>query len=505
LHPDERRYLTVAASASIPYNRNFIMLSEHLSTALFRETRGSGFFRVLSGKNAPFYVDVLDELEQLAADRPDGLAREEVIAIITDTLERHPNFELDTEEIADGETPLHTPRDKARLLLSYLLKCHWLDEPPQRDWRKLIYFDAHGATLITSLRKIAWPDAAVFTDKLIGVCAMLADEASISETPWQTVENCIANIKDGLSELQSMQKSIQRFTRRQLDEETLKGNLSVVFDDYAEQMSHACYAEMVRARLPLRLPEAINRITNRLMTDAGAFSDMQTEVLRRHPDISAETARAMVGQALDELITLIERIMPMADEIDRRTADFVRRSLARFRYLQDVTGERRGEVKTFFETVNAHFSGKKLSQIDAEFPAFKLPAASLPAGLDSLYKPPVKRPDLKQESFEEAIGDNDRADALHDMGRALRESLSAHRANNYVKSLPGTKGTSINSAELPLDEESGFTDLISLLLHAETNGVNYRLEVARVENENTPPDLDTLPGCEVERFTLIKK
>jgi hypothetical protein len=46
-----------------------IMPGEHLSTALFRETRGAGFFRILSGANAPFYVDVLDSLEREASER----------------------------------------------------------------------------------------------------------------------------------------------------------------------------------------------------------------------------------------------------------------------------------------------------------------------------------------------------------------------------------------------------------------------------------------------------
>ena len=153
------------------------MPAEHLSTALFRETRGAGFFRVLAGRNAPFYVDALDALEAEAADRPDGMSREEVILLITDTLEHHPDFELDEE---DGSEAAGTPREKARLLLEKLLKCHWLDEPPRRDWRRTIHFDAHGATLITALRKIAWPDAAVFTDKLIAVCAMLADETELA-------------------------------------------------------------------------------------------------------------------------------------------------------------------------------------------------------------------------------------------------------------------------------------------------------------------------------------
>jgi hypothetical protein len=66
------------------------MRAEPLSTALFRETRGAGFFRVLAGRNAPFYVDALNALEAEAADQPDGISREEVILLITDTLERPP-------------------------------------------------------------------------------------------------------------------------------------------------------------------------------------------------------------------------------------------------------------------------------------------------------------------------------------------------------------------------------------------------------------------------------
>ena len=56
------------------------MPDEHLSTALFRETRGTGFFRVLAGKNSPFYVDVLDGLERKSSNQADGIALEEAIA-----------------------------------------------------------------------------------------------------------------------------------------------------------------------------------------------------------------------------------------------------------------------------------------------------------------------------------------------------------------------------------------------------------------------------------------
>ncbi|MEP2776799.1 MAG: Wadjet anti-phage system protein JetA family protein [Luteolibacter sp.] len=478
---------------------------ENLSTALFRETRGAGFFRILAGKNAPFYVDVLDALETETADRADGISREETILLIADTLERHPEFAF---EDAEENEPASTPREKARLLLEKLLKSHWLDEPPRRDWRRTIHFDAHGATLITAMRKIAWPDAAVFTDKLIAVCAMLADEAELSERPWQTVENCLSSVRAGLNELRAMQKSVQRFTRRQLEEETLKGNLETVFDDYSEQMSHACYAELVRARLPLRLPEAVNRIANRLMDDATCLSEMQTEVLRRHPTMSADNARSTVLNALDELIGLVERVLPMADEIDRRTADFTRRSLSRFRYLQDVTGERRTEIKEMFETVNRRIAGKRISHHASELPDlpdFRLPAVKLPAGLDSLYSPPTRRAPIEQDAFEDSADESDREAGKTGMGKALRDSLTVQRANTFIKSLAGSKGDRIASADLQISGESGFTDLISLLLHAESAEARYRLEPDRISDETEIPALDSLEGCKVERFSIIKK
>jgi hypothetical protein len=483
--------------------------SEHLSTALFRETRGAGFFRVLGGRNAPFYVDVLDALEREASDRPDGIAREEALALIADTLDRHPGLELDPDpDLPEAALSSADTRERARLLLEQLLKCRWLEEPPRRDWRRKIHFDAHGAILLTALRKIAWPDAAVFTDKLTGVCAMLADEIELSERPWQTVENCLSNVREGLNELRSMQKSVQRFTRRQLEEETLQGNLSVVFDDYSEQMSHSCYASLVRARLPLRLPEAVRRIADRLAGDSGALAEMQTEVLRRNPEMPADLARAKVSQELDELSGMLERVLPMADEIDRRTADFTRRSLARFRYLQDVTGERRTELKGFFEQVNRLAAGKRLANLSGtipDLPDLLLPSVKLPSGLDSLLTPPLRRTPVEQEAFEDNLEDSDRQTGLRDMERALRESLSVQRANAFVKALPGGKGERIESDALPVSGERGLTDLISLLLHAESSEARYRLEVRRVSEENEIPPVDTLQDCRVERFAIIKK
>ena len=121
-----------------------------LSSTLFQETRGTAFFRVLAGKNAAFYVDVLDALERESADRPDGMAREEAILIIAEVLESHPGMDFDEE----SDPPAATPRDRGRMLLDHLIQCRWLEEPPRRDWRRTVHFDAHGKAMPVYFAKV---------------------------------------------------------------------------------------------------------------------------------------------------------------------------------------------------------------------------------------------------------------------------------------------------------------------------------------------------------------
>ncbi|TLD70209.1 hypothetical protein FEM03_13555 [Phragmitibacter flavus] len=485
---------------------------EPLSSSLFREVRTPAFFRVLAGNNARIYVDVLDALDQECTDRPDGLSREEAVALTEEVLAHHPDFSPDEDLASHTLTDFQnlSSREKSREIIEHLTQCRWLEEPPRRDWRRRLYFDPHGATLIAALRKIAHPDAAVFTDKLLAVCTALHHETQLIDTPWQTVENCLDGTRQGLNELRAMQKSVQRLTQRQLEETTLKGNLSVVFDNYTEQIAHSCYAELVQARLSTRLPDAVRRIHDRLLDDPGTLAAMEKEVLRRHETITADLARAKVHNALNELAHLLEMVMPMADEIDRRTADFTRRSLARFRYLQEISSERRGEVRALFQQINRLINGKRFSQLSSlpDIPPFRLPETRIPNQRDSLQLPHQRRAPAEHEALDDEPTENERRAGLADMERSLRDSLSVRRANEFIQNLPGGKGSTHSSADLSFPtRDSAATDLLAILLHAESPEARYRLEASRLDESHaeTEFEYDPFPGGKVERFTLIKK
>lgn len=153
----------------------------------------------------------------------------------------------DDEPVAQAATT----RDKARIVLETLRKTGWLQEEERTDWQRLIFFDPNGVQLLQALRKIAFPEAARFSDKLVNVCFTLANRDALVDQPWAQVESCVASLQTGLAELHGMQKSIERHTKQQLAASTLKENLAVLFDQFAERIGRTCYAQLVHARLPV--------------------------------------------------------------------------------------------------------------------------------------------------------------------------------------------------------------------------------------------------------------
>jgi hypothetical protein len=73
-----------------------------LSSSLYREVRDPAFFRVLAGKNAPTYVDVLDVLDRECTEQPDGLERGDAIEVIAEVLSKHPEFQANEDLAEDG-------------------------------------------------------------------------------------------------------------------------------------------------------------------------------------------------------------------------------------------------------------------------------------------------------------------------------------------------------------------------------------------------------------------
>lgn len=476
-----------------------------LALALFQEIRPD-FLRVFAGRACRLYVDVLDVLEREMAHRTNGIDREEAIALTERVIEAHQDVPL--EVVGDPEIAHApgTPREAARTALDFLTQAGWLSEEQHSNWRRIVVFDPNGTTLLQALRKIADPQTASFSDKLVNVCVTLTNDDAMKRDPWAQIEACAANLRTGLDELRSMQKSIERHIRLQVAASTLKESMAVLFDQFAPTIGRGCYFELVHARLPTRLVDASEAVAG-LRLDVELLHKMQAEVLRREPSLAPTTAMSRVKIRLQDLEELLEQVVPLAETVDRRTADFARRSLARFRYLQDVTGDNRRRIQGFFEAINSLLAGRRITDTDEtgfDLPEFLLLDAKQIAGRESLYLPRVRRKAAEIDFVEEAVTESERSLALEGLRCELRGVLTVDRANKFVAGLPASLGPRISSADLTVETETELASILACLVHANSVDANFRIEVSRHALIDDAREWDQKLEYRIERFTLVR-
>ena len=203
---------------------------------------------------------------------------------------------------------------------------------------------------------------------------------------------------------------------------------------------------------------------------------------------------------------MLESIEPQADEIDRRAAEFARRSFARFRYLQEVTSGYRERVQDLFEWVNKGFAGRRLTDlgVDLRIPSLLVPEAGLVSG-DSLYTLRLRRSLGDIEPLGDDLTEQQREAALREMESNLRDCLSVSRANLFIERLPGGRGTRVTSADLPIRNDDDIGDVVACLLHASSRDAGFSVEVQRAVDDKSPDQLDRIAGYLIEPFALEKK
>jgi hypothetical protein len=473
-----------------------------LSTDLYGEVRPE-FLRLLGSPAAPLYLDAADALEREAALRPAAVSREEALALLERVAERHGEISL------EEEAPGASARERSRVVLGRLCAAGWLSVQDRSDYQSFVLIEPAAAVMLEALRKIARPGAVVFSDKLVKTCHALNNTEALRTEPWQTVSECIEDVRHGEQELRAVAKSVERHTRRQLAAKSLKENLAVVFDEFAGNVGSGAYAELVRARLPTRLPEARDAV-ERLQNDTDLLHKMAEELSRREGCEHA-TAVARVRNRLHDLALALDRIVPSADEVDQRTADFTRKSLARFRYLQEVTGEHRATVQAFFEKLNAHFGGRRVADAEAEIkelPPLLLTDIKIPAGLESLYSPRLRRALGEIEPLDDDVGDDVLDRTQRQLAATLRDSMTVARANRFAAEAFEKHGAHVPSAKLVRTDDD-LADLIACLLHASARDAKYRVDLPRElddpASDQRHEDVVLAGTRRLERFTLVKK
>lgn len=457
------------------------------------------FFAVLTWRHSRQYIDALDRIEEIQRLRHGtGLNRDELLSVCEQVLQETPLVSTEEQKAITPDTARdfnqieanqHSSDDRflsPASMLRQMLKCQWLEEPKRSDYQRVYYLDSRAELLLDCLRRMAHPEQVNFTDKLHLVCTHLKDESTFSQRPLSDLEACNDNLRYGLQELRSMQQGMARLTQRQLRSESLKENLQVLYDDFSENIGQHCYKSLVSLDLPLRIPEVQQKLDS-ILKNPMIISQMEAELQKRRPELSPADLTKRVTEKLRETADMLESVEPQAQGVDRRAADFARRSFARFRYLQEVSSGRRSQIRELFEHINKQYAECKMAAMPEalDLPALKIPSVGLLAGLESLSKP---RSNQKIESERVPLGqDVERSDtniALSAMSETINNSLNALRANRYYQSL-NVPSSGLNVADIPTDGEEWLLDIAGLLVNSETKESHYEITTPKEQGEET--------------------
>ncbi|MFT5633238.1 MAG: hypothetical protein ACI9SQ_000951 [Rubritalea sp.] len=480
-----------------------------LSNHIFDDTPPD-FFAVLTHRYGKLYIDTLDKIEASQRLRNGvGLTRDELIHICEQTISEAPitptsadPLILADEKMSDFIEDKITPAS----MLRHMLKCKWLEEPKRSDYQRVYYLDNRAEILLDCLRRMAYPEQVTFTDKLHLVCSRLQDPDAFTSHPLSDLESCIDNLRYGLQELRSLQQGMARLTQRQLNSDTLKENLQVLYDDFSENIGQRCYKQLIALDIPIRLPLVREKL-NEIQHSPAIVAQMEIELQIRRPELTDDEVAYRIAKGLQEAVIMLDSVEPQSEAVDRRAADFARRSFARFRYLQEVSSGRRSEVRSVFELINERYADCKMANLpeDLDLPKLNIPSVGLLSGTDSLFIPRTTRIKGERTPMRDEADydlDSDSEFALHEMAQNINSSLTTIRANHYFSTLTIPK-KGLRSDSLTINDDEDILNIIGLLLHGETSESDFNIHSPREKDKE--PDTYPVEDYAFDEFTIKPK
>jgi len=472
-----------------------------LGTSLFSDLSPK-FFGVLTGPNARVYLDVVDAIEREMPSRGDALERADVLEIIDRVLASGAVL----QDESDDEPNAHEGDQPSSYVLRRLIAAHWIEEEKRSDYRRILFLEPAAQTLLEALRAIVSQTIASFTGKLRLVCDRLSAlryPHSRMELIWEELKSCLVQTRSGLRELRTIRKQVERYAQRQLKTATIAEALDIIYNEFSTLITQQCYRELIHARLPERLREAMEGLTE-LEQDDLALQKLRDEYLRTERD--ADRAMLEILRTIEELSMALGDVEPTADRVDTSTADFARRSRSRIRYIQDVGSARRQQIKTIFDYVREHLSEVRLGDMEGklDLPTMRLSDVGL-VGSSSLTKSRKASDTADRLPVALPLSDEEREESLREMEKNMRNALRLDRANRFVERLDIVPGEILTSDKMPIHTEDDILDVISCLVFAPAGGAKFRLRTKREMQPSEPVVMDAKGEFEIERFEMEKK
>ncbi|MBN1488220.1 MAG: hypothetical protein JW981_11310 [Anaerolineae bacterium] len=381
-------------------------------------------FNVLgSGGQQRHYMAVLLRIYEMAEFNRFGLTREVVIADIVNYVTHEGADALGEAEDDAAETVAPDFSDAleyAGWMLRRLAEAGWLEREQQADYTEFIILPDYAFTLLEAMRAIQQQKPREYTGQLYTAHQLLTNESD-DFSPALALTQSYENVRQMVRGLNELNQNIRRYTERVTRDMPVAELLRMQYDDYAHVLGPAYHALKTSDHISRYRRDIVTRLQNwQLDKD---WIDYAANELATQGRISPAQAVDEVNHYMRFIITQLESLDPLLEEIDRRHAQYLRTSLRQIQYqLVGTDGDFKDQLILL---------AKGLSTLQEDGVKY-LPGAmtrfqSMPVkepDARSFYTPPVHRPPFIPAQVEGARLDLQdiyalNAETLQQVGKAI--------------------------------------------------------------------------------------
>jgi len=451
------------------------------------------------------YMAILLRIYALAEFNRFGLARELVMAEITDYLQaagadEQVAAEMESQVEKDAPLPAGeglrvTRSDYASYLLRRLENAGWIEREQHADYSETITLPDYAFTLLEAFRKIQEQKPHEFTGQLYTAHQLItAAETSKDFSPALAVTQAYENVRQMVRGLSELNQNIRRYVENATREKQISDLLHLQFDDYSHTLGASYHALKTSDHVSRYRRDIIQRLQNWQM-DADWLTGAGEELALQSRLNPAQAEQTLAGY-LQFVIHQLEGLDPLLEDIDQRHAQYLRTSLRQIRYqLGNADGSFKDRLVALARRISAMKDcGEEYLPVDA--PGLRRHPVDLP-DLHSYYTPPQRRaPFLPDTVILPTLTPEDLASLRELTLKDVTQAFSPEKVNRKVIGFfNGHK--KLHLTEIPSDVRADLHWLTTIVAYAHHPEVAYGLEVVNGE----PVAMD---GYRVIPFELYK-
>lgn len=356
------------------------------------------------------YMAILLRIYELAEFNRFGLTRDVVVAEIADYLTKEGIETLPQASSDDTDAPLSgTAQEYASWLLRRLVEVGWLEREQQADYNEYIILPDYAFTLLEALRTIQQQKPREYTGQLYAAHQLITHQGE-NFSPALALTQAYENVRQVVRGLNELNQNIRRYIERVSRNQSVAELLRLQYDEYSQALGPAYHALKTSDHVSRYRRDIIGQLQS-WQLDA-AWLDQTAAELATQGRLTPAQAADEINHYLRFIITQLESLDPLLEEIDRRHSQYLRTSLRQIRYqLVSADGSFKDKLASVARDLAA-LQAEGESWLPEAMPAFQTVTAAQP-DVHSFYTLPQRRTPFTPEPIVLPLLDPATARTLH--------------------------------------------------------------------------------------------